>query len=132
MSETERRLYGAEKPQYSAMVWNLGPAVTEIEQTASDTSGVYEWNVSTRSGKRFRLRVEIDPGPAGARHTVEVLEESRSQVMGWYSPAMFVKRGTPSVLVMIRPEDIVRVTTTVEPAGGDKVPFALRILLKGY
>ena len=52
-------------------------------------------------------------------------------VLTW-PPVMFVKRGTPSVLVMIRPEDIVRVTTTVEPAGGDKVPFALRILLKGY
>ena len=132
MSEAERRLYGTEKPQYSAMVWNLGPAVAAIERTVSDTSGVYEWNVNAWSGRRYRLRIEIEPGPAGARHTVEVLEGSRSPVMGWYSPAMFVKRRTPSILVMMRPEDIARVTTTVEPAGGDKVPFALRILLKGY
>ncbi len=132
MPDTDSRLHGTKKPQYWAMVWNPGPAVAAIEQTVSDTSGVYEWNLSARSGRQYRLRIEIDPGPAGARHSVEVLEASRSPVMGWYSPAMFVKRGIPSVLVMIRPEATARITTTVGPAGGDKVPFALRILLKGY
>jgi hypothetical protein len=50
--------------------------------------------------------------------------------VGWFSPTLFVKRPSPTILITLRPRGTVRVTTRVEAVS--EVPFVLRILLRGY
>jgi len=130
LSDEDRNRYRTAEPQYSGMVWNMGPAVVSLRSVRADTSGSYEWHLTSASGRRFKLVLTIDGGVEGARHRVEVLEGSRSPDLGWYSPKMFVKKRKPSILVTVRPEHVLRVTTTIEPLV--ETPFALRILTKGY
>jgi hypothetical protein len=107
----EQRL---DKPQYTAMVWNVGPDVVSFEEIDTAHEGVYEWTATTASGRRFILKLIIDQGAEGASYNVEVMKGNRLPEMGWYSPAMFVKRKIPSILITLRPQGVCRITTIVE------------------
>jgi hypothetical protein len=120
----------AKRPLYTAMVWNVGPDVASMDAVDTAADDEYRWLLTTHSGKRYRLRISVDRGVEGADHAVEIYRGRHHPMMGWYSPTLFVKRPSPAILITLRPRQTVRVTTRVEAVSA--VPFALRVLLRGY
>ena len=120
----------AKRPLYTAMVWNIGSDVASMDAVDTETDDEYRWLLTTRSGRRYRLRISVDGGVEGADHAVEIYRGSHNPMVGWFSPTLLVKRPSPTILITLRPRGTVRVTTRVEAVS--EVPFVLRILLRGY
>jgi hypothetical protein len=120
----------AKKPLYTAMVWNVGPDVASMNAVDTAADDEHRWLLTTHSGRRYRLHISVDRGADGADLTVVIYRGSHHPMVGWFSPRLFVKRPNPAILITLRPRRTVRVTTRVEAVS--EVPFALRVLLRGY
>jgi hypothetical protein len=119
-----------EAPPYTVVVWNVGPGVVSVQDVVPAGENEYAWLLTTGSGRRYRLQIAVDSGGVGDAHRIEVHSGSRFPMLGWYSPAQFVKRPRTSVLLMVRPRVPIRVTTVVTPVAD--IPFGLHILMRGY
>jgi hypothetical protein len=100
------------------MLWNLGTDVTDVRQKRARKGREYVWSLATRGGQRVRLSVKADgPGEAGIVKTT-LVRGQREPLLGWYSPAQGVLRPATTLVVRLRRDPTVSVTTEVEVEEG--------------
>jgi hypothetical protein len=130
LNERHRAARAGQQPLFSVQVWNLGPDVEYVTPVETGDSTRYEWVVTSRRGREFRMRISVRGGTAERGCAVELVRGSRTPVVGWYSPAMFVKRPAYAIVTTLRTDSEQTVLTKVEPVG--KKPFFLRIGTRGF
>jgi hypothetical protein len=129
-SPRERQKSEGKELRPSAQVWNIGPDVIMVSSVETGDPLRYEWLLTSKNGQLFRLRLEISGEAAETGHKVEMYEGNEDPILGWYSPAMFVKRPSPSILVTLRPERVLNVRTTITPV--KKPSYMRRVITRGY
>jgi hypothetical protein len=126
----QRQKAEGSEPLFSAQVWNIGPDVAKVEPVDTGEPLRHEWLLTSFSAKQFRLRLEVSGDNAEAGHEVEQYVGSEDPIMGWYSPAMFVKRPSVSILLKLKPERELKVKTSVTPV--TKQSYMRRVITRGY
>jgi hypothetical protein len=129
-NERERTARAGRKPLFSVQVWNLGPDVEYVTPVETGDTTCYEWVVTSRRGREFRVRIQVRGGTPARGCAVELVRGSRDPVVGWYSPAMFVKRPAYAIVATLRSDGEQTVITKLDPVG--KKPFMLRIGTRGF
>jgi hypothetical protein len=78
------------RPTSAMWVWNFGYDVSAVTADPRRTNGELSYLLVTRRGRKLRFSIEFDPAAPGA---------AAELVGGWYSPSLFVKRPSPTLVV---------------------------------
>ena len=100
------------------MLWNLGPDVTEAAVSPPADGATFLWYVSTRAGQRVRIAIHsAGPGKSGILDAKLVRGQTEPR-LGWYSPARHVLRPATVIVVRLRRDPSVSVTTEIRVEKG--------------
>jgi hypothetical protein len=100
------------------VLWHLGSDVTDVLAGSAEAAGEFVWSITTKKGQRIRLAVKAEgPGEAGIVEAGLVRGQTEP-LLGWYSAAQDVLRPVSTIVIHVRRDPTVLVTTEVEVEKG--------------
>jgi len=116
--EDSLRPAAADNAAECTMVWNLGPDITDIRLLDEAEGKKYSWSLTSRKAQRFRIEVVADgPSQAGILDA-RLVRGAYGPMLGWYSPGDGILRPAPAIVLRLRSDPTVSVTTVIRVESG--------------
>jgi hypothetical protein len=101
----------------AVLIWNLGPDVAAWRRLDSDGPDAwrrFEWELTTRKRRKFKLTVDIDGELAPGEVSLHIKRGGTSPVFGWYASQFMQKVPATVIVLWLKKRSDVWVTTRVE------------------
>jgi hypothetical protein len=102
-----------------SILWQMGVDIVSVDRVADGDAGTENttcaFDLTSVTGRRFRLTMTTDAPPPADRELVEVIEGQDRPLLGWYSPWFGTAVPQPVIRFNVDVPESVRVVTRLSP-----------------